>query len=611
MPTVAVLVAKLEADVRDFERGIKSAEDRLDKLERSTKKADQSSGGLFSTLSAGKVKAVAAGAAIAGVGIVAFDLVSSFSDLEESINAVEVQFGAGADTIKTFGETAATSVGISNSAFNQLSVVTGATLAAFIEDEQAAAEETLILTQRAADMASVFNTDVDEALVAFQSALRGESEPIRRFGVNLDDATVKLKAVELGLADTTAEVTLQDKGLARLELIYDQTNKTAGDFANTSDSLANRMRVLGARFEDAKAEIGEGLVPAFQDLLTALEDSIPLLIKAGEVFAGFITIIVGSNFTRFHDDVDTMNKLLAEGFSPADALREVHGDLGAALTASGLEMQALFKAQEAEVIAAEAATLAADAEGDAFKESAFQGAAFAKAQNAIEKALIPTTEELIAQKDAILRLAQETAAAADPAINLIRRNEDAAAAEANLTALRESGAASVAEITEATLRAIEANNDLDVAQAEVALSLAATIEAFREDALAAGATRAEIDLLVASLFGIPSDIGVNIALNVSGDIGDLDRIIAAGGGGFIGGTIKGFADGGTVPGPIGAPQLAVVHGGETITPARQAAAGGTVVNLFVEGSVVTEQDLVVAVRDGLIDLERTNGTSGL
>ena len=69
------------------------------------------------------------------------------------------------------------------------------------------------------------------------------------------------------------------------------------------------------------------------------------------------------------------------------------------------------------------------------------------------------------------------------------------------------------------------------------------------------------------------------------------------GGGILGGItsrIPGFASGGTVPGPVGAPQLAVVHGGERIlTPAQQR--GGSTMNLNlsvrVEGGVISEGDL--------------------
>jgi hypothetical protein len=253
-------------DASDYVRGTARAKGATDDITQAAAKTEGSVKGLASTY--GKVAVAAAGAFVASK-VVSFakDSIAAFSDLEESMNAVRVSFGEGAGAILDFGETAAEQVGLSNAQFNQLSVTTGALLSNFIEDEKAAAEETINLTKRAADMASVFNTSVPDALGAVQAALRGETEPIRRFGVLLDDASIRARAVELGLAATTKEVDRQAKGLAALDLVYEQTEKTAGDFSNTQDSLANKQKILGARFEDTKAAIGEALAPAMDGLL--------------------------------------------------------------------------------------------------------------------------------------------------------------------------------------------------------------------------------------------------------------------------------------------------------------------------------------------------------
>jgi hypothetical protein len=127
-----------------------------------------------------------------------------------------------------------------------------------------AAMKSIELTQRAADMASVFNVDVRQALEAIQAALRGEADPIEKFGVSLAAAAVEAEVLELGLAETKAEIDATDKATARLSLIMEQTDKVAGDFVNTSDSLANQQRILAAELENAKAELGERLIPAFK-----------------------------------------------------------------------------------------------------------------------------------------------------------------------------------------------------------------------------------------------------------------------------------------------------------------------------------------------------------
>jgi len=307
---VATLTAKLEADIRDFERGMDRAERSMNDLERSSKdaargvdssmdKAGRSmdgvgtkSGGLTGKLG-GLARGFGGVAAIAGIGFGLHEAVQfigstigAASDLEESINAVEVVFEDAAPTILEFGETAATTVGLSKAAYNELATTTGALLLQFGLDHQAAAEEVNQLSVRAADMASVFNTSVPEAMEAIGSALRGETEPIRRFGVTLNDAAIRAKAVELGLAATTAQVTQQHKGIAALKLIYEQTNAVAGDFANTSDSLANQQRQLAAEWENAQAEIGQALLPAMVQLVEIARDAIPVLVALANAAVG-------------------------------------------------------------------------------------------------------------------------------------------------------------------------------------------------------------------------------------------------------------------------------------------------------------------------------------
>lgn len=74
-------------------------------------------------------------------------------------------------------------------------------------------------------------------------------------------------------------------------------------------------------------------------------------------------------------------------------------------------------------------------------------------------------------------------------------------------------------------------------------------------------------------------------------------------GGFLGGLIPGFAEGGIVPGPAGAPRLAVVHGGERVlTQAQQRGGGGTTVNIYT-GANPTE--VIAAIKR----YERVNGSN--
>lgn len=215
-----------------------------------------------------------AGLAIAGLPFAAFvtSANDAASNLSESQNAVNVVFGESSSIILDYSKTASTQVGLAASVFNQAGAVMGAMLQNLGFDQEAAAEETLVLTERAADMASIFNTDVSQAMGAIQSALKGEFNPLEQYGVKLNMAAINQRVLAMGLADTATEITEEQKATAALAIIMEQTDKVAGDFLNTQDGWANSSKIMTSQLEDMKAELGAELQPVMLDILTIVRD---------------------------------------------------------------------------------------------------------------------------------------------------------------------------------------------------------------------------------------------------------------------------------------------------------------------------------------------------
>lgn len=224
---------------------------------------------------------------MATVGTVAFGAIvlganktiKSASDLGESINAVQVVFKDGADSILEFGKTASQTVGLAQSEYNQMATNTGALLSKTGLAMSDVAGRTNELAIRAADMASVFNTDVGDAMSAINQALRGETEAIRRYTGDVTDASLETFRLSQGIGKSVKEMTQEEKVLLRLEKIMADTAVTAGDFANTSDSLANQQRILKAETENLSASIGTSLLPVKKALLEAIR---PVVEKMAE-----------------------------------------------------------------------------------------------------------------------------------------------------------------------------------------------------------------------------------------------------------------------------------------------------------------------------------------
>lgn len=250
------------------------------------------------------------------------------SDLKESVNAVNVVFREAAPIIHEWGQTAATSAGLSQRAFNQLAAPLGSMLknAGFTIGE--VANKTIELTQRAADMASVFNTDVESALVAIQAALRGETDPIEKFGVSMNAAAVEARALAQTGKQTAAALTEQEKAAARVSLILSRTAQVAGDFANTAGEAANSTRTMNAQIEEQQAAIGEKLLPVMVEwkrlqleIVTILADQVVPAIQ--DVEAAWSSL---RNLLQQDVDIPLLGKLGSIG--------SLLGDLAEGLAAS-------------------------------------------------------------------------------------------------------------------------------------------------------------------------------------------------------------------------------------------------------------------------------------
>lgn len=215
-----------------------------------------------------KGAAVAVGAGVAAAGYAAARLAKSSiqqaSDLAESLNAVNVTYGKQAKAVKQLGREAARSIGLSKVEFNGMSVQFAAFATAIGGQGKGAVKVLDDVTTRAADFASVMNLDVAEAAALFQSGLAGESEPLRKYGINLSAAAVESYGLAKGIVETGEKMTDAQKVQATYGLLMEKTAKTQGDFTNTSDSLANQQRILGARFDNAQAKLGRGLLPLMQ-----------------------------------------------------------------------------------------------------------------------------------------------------------------------------------------------------------------------------------------------------------------------------------------------------------------------------------------------------------
>lgn len=205
--------------------------------------------------------------AFGSVALTIKTITEAASNLGETQSKVGVIFGDSAREIEKWAKTSASALGQSSEqAMNAASTFATFGKSAGLSGQGLVAFSTSLVSL-SADLASFYNRSPEEAIMAIGAALRGESEPIRSFGVLLDDASMRNEALRMGLIATTKDaLNPQQKVLAAQALILKQTSDAQGDFARTSGGLANQQRILDANVKNTSATLGQALLPAFTSL---------------------------------------------------------------------------------------------------------------------------------------------------------------------------------------------------------------------------------------------------------------------------------------------------------------------------------------------------------
>lgn len=330
------LEVRVLSDARGFSRGFQQASRETQSFSKQMDTASKTGIGRFNSgidVATQRLRTFAGITAGLVAGGALFRWAGSARDsanaLTESINAVDVVFEEGAGRVLAFGENAAESAGLAKSAFNEAVTPIGALLRNFGFDANEAADAAVTLTQRAADLASVFNTDVNEALDAIASGLRGESNPLERFGASISAARVEQFLLTEGLVASKAEIDDTAKVLGRYQLILEDTARVAGDFTATADENANKTRIFQARLEDLQAAAGQKLIPLFNDLVGVGEDLLP-------VFESLATDVVPALVEIFGDFLAGVGAIVETVAGLPDTLLATAGGLTAVAGAAAL-----------------------------------------------------------------------------------------------------------------------------------------------------------------------------------------------------------------------------------------------------------------------------------
>jgi hypothetical protein len=247
---------------------------------------------------------IASGILVGGLALLAKSSGDAASNLEQSAGAVESVYGAHAAAVKRMADDAAQNVGLAESQYLQMSAVLGSQLKNMGVPMEQVAAQTNDLVALGADLSAMFGGTTADAVGALSSLLRGERDPIERYGVSINAAAVSARVASMGLGELEGAALKQAETQATLALLTEQTAAAQGQFAREADTAAGAQQRATAEWENAQAQLGEALLPLMVILATQLgevagwvgENTELVGIIAGVVgtFAGAVLLLNGA-----------------------------------------------------------------------------------------------------------------------------------------------------------------------------------------------------------------------------------------------------------------------------------------------------------------------------
>lgn len=300
MGRAATLKVDIVADARGVGKGVDDASGKLGKL-----------GAV-----AGPVGlAIGAGLALGVGALVKFgaSAVRAASGAQQSMGAVESVFGKASKAVVGFADDSAMRLGLAKTDYMDLAAVVGSQLKNMGKSQAEAAKESDRLITVGADLAATFGGSVSDAVGAVGSLLRGERDPIERYGIAIKDADIKARLAADGQNKLTGAAKKTAEANATLKLLTEQAGGSLGAFGRESNTLAGVQERLKAKVADLQAEVGARLLPIVtrfaQYLLT---EGVPALDRLGQFivrnkndFINFgatvakVVLFIGQGFLEF------------------------------------------------------------------------------------------------------------------------------------------------------------------------------------------------------------------------------------------------------------------------------------------------------------------------
>lgn len=219
----------------------------------------------------------------------AIDISSSLTEVE---NVVRQTFGQYESLINNFAKTSIEKFGMSELSVKQFASRFQAMGVAMGFSQGKMTDMSINLTKLTADMASFYDVAQSDVAEDLESIFTGQTRPLRTYGLDLTQATLKEWALNQGIEANFKTMTQAEKAMLRYQYVMANTAAAQGDFNRTQDSWHNQITMLRENFKALGAVVGGGLINAFKPFIKVLNAVLQKVIS----FAEMVTNALGSIF---------------------------------------------------------------------------------------------------------------------------------------------------------------------------------------------------------------------------------------------------------------------------------------------------------------------------
>ena len=188
------------------------------------------------------------------LGLAGVASIKMASDFEESLNKTRVAFGDSSSEVEAFAKTTLTNFGLAEgSALDMASMFGDMATSMGLTQKQAGGMATS-LVGLAGDLASFKNIGIEQAETALAGIFTGETESLKKLGIVMTEANLK----QFGYNKNMSQA---EKIGIRYKAIIEATKNAQGDYARTSDGVANSTRTLTESVKELSTDFGTMLLP--------------------------------------------------------------------------------------------------------------------------------------------------------------------------------------------------------------------------------------------------------------------------------------------------------------------------------------------------------------